>query len=155
MPTTIIHEASAVVDYSTILSHALSGLQCEHNRGPCLGNTWPEAALHMWDAKIRRTLARPWPLRTWPEAVRATPGQRPCAQLPPTTNTWPEAVSPSGLAVLAFAPENLEAKHLGWWGSGPGLGNAWPDAVRQLWDKKTPYPGPKPLRRIRARSRCA
>ena len=157
MPTTIIHEASEVVDYSTILSHAFPGLQCKHNHAPCLGNTWPEAALHTWDAKIRRTLARPWPLRTWPEAVRATPGQRPCAQLQPTTNTWPEAVSPSGLAVQAFAPENLEAGHLGWWGSGPGLGNAWPDAVRQLWDKKkkTPYPGPKPLRRIRARSRCA
>ena len=108
MPTTIIHEASEVVDYSTILSHAFLGLQCKHNHAPCLGNTWPEAALHMWDAKIRRTLARPWPLRTWPEAVRATPGQRPCAQLPPTTNTWPEAVSPSGLAVQAFAPENLK-----------------------------------------------
>ena len=114
MPTTIIHEASEVVDYSKILSHAFPGLQCKHNHAPCLGNTWPEAALHMWDAEIRRTLARPWPLRTWPEAVRATPGQRPCAQLPPTTNTWPEAVSPSGLAVQAFAPENLEAGHLGW-----------------------------------------
>ena len=26
------------------------------------------------------------------EAVRATPGQRPCAQLPPTTKAWPGAV---------------------------------------------------------------